>query len=217
MLGAFSPDAFKQAHRFIHSFEYAAAQFEFARHAPPSPTFNATAFSLGFVAHLLQDYVGHHANGFLNPAEDHPLEIAVDAYEYKNRVPGFGVHSAGAEAAAFIASSTAAYNASTALTAAEAASQWSSFNLLQLAELALIYVDFSFQTDIQKYDVCKAADWPHALANLEFAQQWSANAVQIFLDSVANGALAADAIKRAQAWVEAAFAGNGGTNCKPGV
>jgi hypothetical protein len=67
VLGAFSPDAFKTDHRQMHDFGYASAQVEYARSLPQpaSPShFNATAFSLGFVAHLLQDHVGHHANGY---------------------------------------------------------------------------------------------------------------------------------------------------------
>lgn len=67
VLGAFSPDAFKTQHRQMHDFGFASAQVDYARSLPQpaSPShFNATAFSLGFVAHLLQDHVGHHANGY---------------------------------------------------------------------------------------------------------------------------------------------------------
>lgn len=76
ILGSFSPDVFKKNYPIVHSFEYASFQLSYARqlHAQGSvPGFDAVRFSQGYVTHLIEDYVGHHHNGFLNPTEDHPL------------------------------------------------------------------------------------------------------------------------------------------------
>ena len=151
---------------------------------------------------------------FLNPLEDHPLELAVDALEWKSRPTGFSVHTASDAAYAFVANATAAWNASLAITAAQAAQQWQQFGLFILAEQAIISLDSTFQNDIIKYDVCNATDWTHAQANLFLAQKWAQTAVQVFLDAVSSPTTpAADAIKRSLAWIEGAFAANGGNGC----
>lgn len=46
---------------------------------------------------------------FLNPVEDHPLELAVDAFVWNNRPSGFVLHSADSDASAFFAKVSQSY------------------------------------------------------------------------------------------------------------
>ena len=68
--GASAPDAFKRIAPHLHSLQFAAHLYEAAVHDGGD---NEVAFALGFGCHLCHDMVGHHAAGFLNPQEDHPV------------------------------------------------------------------------------------------------------------------------------------------------
>ena len=104
------PDAFKYKRKWMHTLEYAAFQVERAAlwkiYRPfRSSLDNRTgwnnsldfiltdaikAFSYGYLLHLLEDYVGHHNGGYLNPEKDHRLEFDVDTFFYwqhKNDAP----------------------------------------------------------------------------------------------------------------------------------
>ena len=108
------PDAFKYTRDWMHTFEYAAFQVERAAvwsynqnnvHTNKTAVdgqdddasflgWNSSmefihtdvtkAFSYGYLLHLLEDYVGHHTGGYLNPKKDHRLEFDVDTLFYLN-------------------------------------------------------------------------------------------------------------------------------------
>lgn len=97
VMGNSSPDAVKGLG--LHSYEFAGALFLYAlslteetargyTRVPNEYPFEfpsaAVAFAAGFGSHMSEDTVGHHNDGYLTPAYDHPLELAVDTYEYKN-------------------------------------------------------------------------------------------------------------------------------------
>jgi len=98
------PGAFKYVRDWMHTLEYAAFQVELAASWNKSEqilqlvknntylqwkssidfiqTDTVKAFSYGYLLHLLEDYIGHHAGGYLNPNHDHLLELDVDALFY---------------------------------------------------------------------------------------------------------------------------------------
>lgn len=227
VLGGFSPDAFKKAHPTLHSFEYAAFQLEYAMNNTISTSeksssavaFDAVTFSKGFAAHLLQDYVGHHSNGFLNPKEDHPLELSVDALMWSSRSSGFQLHTADTAAFEFFSNATQAFalfkNDSTLhLTPSQASFSWEAFDALMISELVIISLDFTYKQDILKYDVCGAKTVDEALANFNYADSWVTQAVQLFLNTVEKPSHPVHvAFDVATAWVNKQFDSNNGTNC----
>jgi hypothetical protein len=182
-----------------------------------SSPFNATMYSMGYIAHLLQDYVGHHTNGFLNPNHDHALEFAVDALVWKQRSPGFKIHNPDQNAYLFVANATLQYSiaknqSALYVTADTAQSLWSKFKLLMSAELLAIDLDFSFENDIFKYDVCNASSVQSAMINLQAAQNWMHMAVAEFLSSTKPSS-AKEAVQMATNLVEDLFLKNHGNNC----
>ncbi len=161
--------------------------------------------------------MGHHANGFLNPAEDHPLEFAVDANLWKSKPSGFAVHTASAAMFNFFAATTQAYavavnNSALAISVAVATSAWSSFNDLMVAETVAILPYFWFQKDLLKDDFCRATTVPEALANLARAQDWSRQAVQMALTNVSPGQVAR-AVSLAIQFIDSQFAAHNGSSC----
>lgn len=88
------PDAFKEERSWMHSFDYAAFQLEQSALWSGSGKSSWTnsidfiqsdaikAYSYGYMMHLLEDYVGHHNQGYLNPKKDHLLELDVDTLFY---------------------------------------------------------------------------------------------------------------------------------------
>lgn len=103
------PDAFKYTRDWMHTLEYAAFQVERATvwsqnqkgstgtaniiiDDDPRMVWNnsvefiqtdiITAFSYGYLLHLMEDYVGHHKGGYLTPKKDHQLELDVDTLVY---------------------------------------------------------------------------------------------------------------------------------------
>jgi hypothetical protein len=175
VLGAYSPDAVKSINPLLHSFPFAILQVQAALGLGDD---GLVQFAHGYVIHLLQDYVGHHAGGFLNPKEDHPLEFACDAQLWSTRPSGFSLHRASEAVTTFFSSATAQYaklvnNSALYVDPAAAASAWSKFGLLMDAEVVAVNFDFAFQRDILRYDVCNATTVPAALANLQLAQAWT--------------------------------------------
>ena len=158
VLGAFSPDAFKKIRPGFHSLEFAEFQVEFAKENLVqfrNSTFSPIEFSLGYAAHLLQDFCGHHSNGFLNPEEDHPLELAVDAYLWKSRPSGFEIHKPDQLAVNFYSNVSLAYgkyvgNESEVLSTVQVSQSWNSFEALMAAEVLAIGLDFTYKDDILK-------------------------------------------------------------------
>lgn len=97
VMGNSSPDAVKGLG--LHSYEFAGALYLYALSLSEQTSRGeqltmgeypfdfpsaAVAFAAGFGSHMSEDTVGHHNDGYLTPAYDHPLELAVDTYEYKN-------------------------------------------------------------------------------------------------------------------------------------
>lgn len=93
VLGASAPDAIKHLTSKFHTFRFATFQYQFALTQSQSQTFSPLAFSLGYGAHLAQDFVGHYPTGYLTPEYDHPIEIAADTYNYFAHFKPLGYNS----------------------------------------------------------------------------------------------------------------------------
>ncbi|CAE8616784.1 unnamed protein product, partial [Polarella glacialis] len=79
LAGCSAPDAYKfSTAPALHSLPFAGYLFQAARGQNGSQ--EQLDFALGWGCHLAQDMVGHHIRGFLNPDEDHWLELATDSY-----------------------------------------------------------------------------------------------------------------------------------------
>jgi hypothetical protein len=104
MAGSITPDIVKGVVPRLHSADFAAYLLN------RSLTQNeSSAFSFGFALHIIQDYIGHHASGYLNPAKDHPQEAAVDAFVWKNRPQGFSMKEPSSADVAFLLESSSLY------------------------------------------------------------------------------------------------------------
>ena len=77
-IGSMAPDALKSFN--LHNLVFAGHQWQYA-HANCS---DMLPFAEGFAAHIVEDAVGHHPQGYLNPSVDHPQEFAVDTYATKD-------------------------------------------------------------------------------------------------------------------------------------
>ena len=96
----------------------------------------------------------------------------------------------------------------------QAASAWSLFNDVMIAELGVITFYSTYESDIVKYDICNVTVFElSAHADLNLAQTWTNQAAQLFLDSWQSSGNATTSVQRALAWVESAFANKGGNNC----
>lgn len=215
--GASSPDAFKGAAPALHSLPFAAALHTAAT---ASGDADLHAFALGFGCHLAQDAVGHHGHGYLNPAEDHPLEFAVDSYVQKNE-PGSGggtLQQISDAQAALVANASVVYahssgDPSAALTMAQASKSVSSFELLTTAEAAAIAVNFLYKSEMVKYDACGAKDFAATLANYEVSRGWVLDACDRWVHLMAEGVEGGTASANVSAYVDSLFAAHGGTTC----
>ena len=228
VLGAYAPDAIKPVQPALHSFAFGIFQLQRAfQQAAMQPilstdAFDPVAYAHGYLVHLLQDFVGHHPGGFLNPAQDHPLEFAVDARSWKLRPAGFHLKSASPALATFVSGASGAYatavNQSGLALGVDAVSHaFTKFGLVMDAEVVAATLDFTYEKDIFQYDVCHARDVAEALANLALARAWMQNAVAQYLTAATAADRVAGAVSAATAAVDAWFAANNGTNCVHGA
>lgn len=224
VLGASSPDAVKGTAPALHSLLFAAHFAAFTASPPPGSHLDPRAvdLSLGWGCHLAQDAVGHHVHGYLNPAEDHPLEFAVDTYVQHNK-PGSGggtLQKLDAPLTAAVVNASAAFAAATGtkgaeLTTASAAKAVAAFDKLTSEEGVAIDVNFFYKSEMKKDDSCGAHSFGDALRNYELARQWCMQACGQWLRLMAARPpiAPAAAVANLTGYVDALFASHGGTVC----
>jgi hypothetical protein len=193
LLGAAAPDAFKKFlldGAALHTFEFAGHQLLFARHYYTGSTadFDAVAYSRGYGAHIAEDAVGHHHDGYLTRGYDHAIETAVDTW-YVSTFPNHGytpqyfsgfspaVANFVTQAMAYYARETSAAKLSN-LPATAVQSAMRSFDALTSKERVVIDVNALYKLEMVKLDNYGATDFSQALAHLQLAQQCALQAAR---------------------------------------
>eukprot|EP00656_Telonema_subtile_P029710 TRINITY_DN32793_c0_g1_i1.p1 TRINITY_DN32793_c0_g1~~TRINITY_DN32793_c0_g1_i1.p1 ORF type:complete len:216 (-),score=52.14 TRINITY_DN32793_c0_g1_i1:199-846(-) len=204
-----APDAFKKLAPSLHSLPFAALLYTAAQNEGGA---ELTDFALGYGCHLAQDSIGHHANGFLNPQEDHPLEFAVDAYVSRQHSPEFVQMDT--EMTQLVASASATANGSVPVVSPqEAIKAVSEFRALTTAERAAVAVDVGWSRAIVKDSFCAVSELSDALQNFWLSGNWTLSVCAEWQNSMITGESAASAMAKQAAVVEQLFAGNNGTSC----
>ncbi|CAB9500895.1 expressed unknown protein [Seminavis robusta] len=257
----FFPDAFKLDRSWMHSFEFAAFQLERAAALDTNATSTSPAdyhhskswstglefirtdsikaFSYGYMMHLVEDFVGHHEGGYLNPKHDHPLEFHVDTlfyedhshdpspWQYRNK--GMEIieenQHVKQQLVKFVSETSQQYAKQfpnmEGLSMKEVDRCIQRFSsALHMETFAMVANSKTYKGGITRYDVCHAKTFLAANATLTRAIRWVEEAMGVFEHNLfpfhgfaaTNKILVAtNAIRR---WVEATFAQHNGTICK---
>jgi hypothetical protein len=213
--GCSAPDAFKGVEPSLHGLPFAAALYDFAR-LQKNNSKDAIDFALGFGCHLTHDFVGHHANGFLNPEEDHPLEIATDAFVY-HQARGMKFEEINDEMTSMVVqASTVAGGSIHAITQSDGSSSVLKFRALTTSEEGGIAVDPTFKASMIKDSFCNVSAFEDVQVNFDRSANWSQAACsqwqQLMLNSSTHGN-ASQAISDLTKLVNSFFVANGGTSC----
>eukprot|EP00658_Telonema_sp_P-2_P040311 TRINITY_DN28832_c0_g1_i2.p2 TRINITY_DN28832_c0_g1~~TRINITY_DN28832_c0_g1_i2.p2 ORF type:complete len:253 (-),score=44.06 TRINITY_DN28832_c0_g1_i2:1344-2102(-) len=212
--GCSAPDAFKAIAPSLHSFQFAASLYHAAA------TWNRTQamedFALGYGCHLAHDAVGHHANGFLNPSEDHPLELAVDAWVYRHGADRFQPIPTEMTELMAIASAQAhvTWNGTIpVLTVADASRAVSKFGSLVKIERVGLMADWLYERQMGRESWCNVSSFGDVLLNLWRSGNWSEKACGAWQRAMRASVPGTSAIEQLGELVESMFAGNNDTSC----
>ena len=206
------PDAFKFSRDWMHSIEYASFQMEAAALWKKTTMKNNNdttsswitsmefiladiikAFSFGYLLHLLEDYVGHHQHGYLNPEKDHPLEFDIDTLFYSHHKqdsrPWYfmnnGINTINANKhvkdsiSDFVAETSHQYAAMTklesvGLSAQQVRAKVQHFAaLVKMEKITLVANTRSYANGMVEYDVCHATNFAMANATFNRAIDWT--------------------------------------------
>ena len=205
LAGCSAPDAFKELEPSMHSLAFATTLYNTAHQ---NGSAEAIDFALGWGCHLTQDAIGHHARGFLNPKEDHPLEFATDSDIYHNFGHGYSEIDSLAEALVVSASA----NTTAPITEALASKAVSKFKLLTKAESAAMEVNFLYKKQMVSDSFCNVSSFGAVTANFNLAQKWTQSVCSAWQVAMLTPS-AADPVAEMQALVQHLFDGNNGSSC----
>jgi len=215
--GCVSPDALKSVNASLHSLRTAALMITTAPPPPlPSSNFDAHHFALGFGCHVAADFVGHHANGYLNPAHDHPLELQVDAYFIQSPPPPCNASMwrpllPSAAAAALVQQADPSSASGSVETAFE------KFEALLVGERAALPLMRDVIGHMSSYNVCGPTDAATALKHLTLSRVWVSEACGVWfgvVPALLNKTLHADDVDAlVSSFVGSLFAAHNGTVC----
>lgn len=213
--GGSSPDAVKKLENALHTFTFAAALYETAT---SSNTSSDIEFALGYGCHLAHDYVGHHAKGFLNPLEDHPLEFAVDTYvETLSNKPSFNQLTSAMEAliAKTSRSASSVYPFISKVSLTQVQSSVGAFKKLTTAEHLAIQVNKLFyKSQLVKDSYCNISHVQDAVLNFKRATNWSISACNFWKDTMQNsGVNGTEAQTMVEKYVDGIFAAHEESSC----
>eukprot|EP00762_Andalucia_godoyi_P006361 ANDGO_05899.mRNA.1 hypothetical protein len=183
--GAASPDALKLVSGSLHSFEFACLLASVALSPNPNSTHSSAslgAFALGFGTHLVHDAIGHHANGFLTPEHDHPLEFATDAFVFHGM--GFRVlEHFPRDCAVPVASVAASYTNTSQQIVVDAIEKFNA-GLDALALLLVPYDREVYQPEMRDWSVCGTqAAWETVLSEWQTSLAWVEKSVMLWMDA----------------------------------
>jgi hypothetical protein len=218
LAGSSAPDAFKlfSTEPKLHSLPFAAALHDFAKqqtNSSGSP--DALDFALGFGCHVAEDMVGHHAQGYLNPKTDHPLEAATDAYAV--RAGSMPFKQISKEMCTLVVQASAAAGGSIQpITQSSGSSAVLKFRALTTTEAGTIAVDLSYKSAMQKDSFCNVSSFDAVRANFELATNWSQLACsrwQALMRSNSSHGNTSGLVAEMAGFVDDLFAKNGDTSC----
>ena len=222
--GGSAPDAVKKLEPSLHGLPFAAALYAAAAVAGSAEGID---FALGYGCHLAHDAVGHHRAGFLNPAEDHPLEFAVDTYvDAKLVTSGFAFSQISPAMVALVAN--ASRRAAVAypllihavnLSAVQAGV--SDFKTLTTAESWLLPLNRpKYEGQLVSDSYCAVTDIAGVLGNFALATNWSVSACRTWTGAMraggAGGVNGTQAAAMLEGYIDGLFAAHNQTSCTQG-
>ena len=222
--GGSAPDAVKKLEPSLHGLPFAAALYAAAAVAGSAEGID---FALGYGCHLAHDAVGHHRAGFLNPAEDHPLEFAVDTYVNAKLVTSkFAFSQISPAMVALVAN--ASRRAAVAypllihavnLSAVQAGA--SAFKTLTTAESVLLPLNrLTYKGQLVSDSYCAVTDIAGVLGNFALATNWSVSACRTWRGAMraggAGGVNGTQAAAMLEGYIDGLFAAHNQTSCTQG-
>jgi len=216
--GASGPDSVKKIESSLHSFLFASSLYETAISNGGAAGID---FALGWGCHLTHDAVGHHANGFLNPKADHPLEFAVDTYVTFSPTPAghfSQISSAMAELLANASEQAAHDNPSIkAVTLSQVNSGIASFKTLTTAEsIALRLNKWTYKGQLVKDSFCNVTNIDDVMINFATATNWTTMACSAWENTMqkSGGKNGTSAEEQITDYINKLFVENGGSSCR---
>lgn len=219
--GCVSPDALKSVNMSLHSLRTAALMIMATTRPSLAPfsssvDFDPLHFALGFGCHVAADFVGHHQNGYLTPAHDHPLELQVDAYFVQN-APHSNASSWRALLPISAASDLVQKSDPVSCSAGGVEAAFDKFQALLLGERAALPLMHDVIGRMSSYDVCGPTDAATDLKHLDLSRIWVSAACNTWFDAVTallSKTLRPDEVDAlVLSRVDALFAGHNDTVC----
>lgn len=206
ILGAAAPDYLKSLSVKLHSFEYAAIQYQLAEQqtrgrfmsAVNQDKFDPLGFALGYGMHLAEDLVGHYKTGVLTPKYDHPIEFAIDTWAYATYMkhiqkfktayplPVFNdiglefVYQAQQQFALWTRDNTP-HNVFHAFNKTQVNDGVNDFEKKMLLEAAAVTLNFLWKEELVEMDFCHAQSFEEAESHVLLSQQMCMDACNEWL------------------------------------
>jgi hypothetical protein len=205
--GNSAPDALKPVSASLHSFDFALTLLRAASASHDARFLN---FSLGFGSHLMEDLVGHHANGFIPAATDHYFCLNVDAWlSHKTKFQHFD-----SEVRSFVAAAAVTFLNNPQVTVETVERAMMKFDLEQDAESIVldVYPAAKYQGIMISQSVCKATSFTQVQSDFALSEQWIHGAIDVFVQAAKDGHV--DPIDAAMnSFVDGLFQQHGGNAC----
>ena len=213
--GGSAPDAVKKLENSLHTFPFASTLY---KTATTNGNMDDIEFSLGYGCHLAHDFVGHHTKGFLNPQEDHPIELAADTYIHDTiDKSSFGEITTAMVDLISKASAAASvdYPFIKAVTSTQVQGSVGKFKTLTTAEAVALELNrWTYKKQLVKDSYCNITDFNGAVNNFNRALNWSVLACNFWRETMTkkyvNGTEAETMVEN---YVDELFTSHNGTSC----
>lgn len=219
VLGNGAPDSVKYLEPKLHTFEFAAWQFQFAKDYPRSGDFNAIDFSIGFGYHLAQDVVGHHKSSYLS-GNNRWMQFAVDSRKVLTSVPDHKVFKwqrYNDMATKFIHAAQVFYSTKNPEYKPhpldKIAETVKSFDTVIATEVEIARFNTGYRRQQSEYDICKPTTEEQMNKNFDQAYTWSIDASRFAADLIEKITEPKRIEGMVHSYVDAKFTANGGTYC----
>jgi hypothetical protein len=177
--GCSAPDATKGLNETMHSLYFAAQLKNLAR---ANRSAELVSFADGWACHLTHDLVGHHPAGFLNPAHDHDLELAVDALLFH----AGAVRRLVQPSADMIRLVYEAQSVGIGKTEDQIFSAFKQFEALTTAESIVLRGDVLYQPAMVRDSFCNVSTFDETQRNFELARSWCMQTCAFWLNITAS-------------------------------